>query len=417
MKDDIKLQIFLSKHPLLVEKLRPLKVFILPGYFFVKRIIRINRRLIKRILWLLLGFYLLLLNYSRNIFSRKKLKYSNDVLIITSKDYLPNSNNENGASKDTQSIIEEIGSVVESFKLLQLDKSLGRNFNLLKINSENANLIRDSRIVIVTISGPIFGILLYTKICSKGKLVFRSHNVEVLHRFDWFLASKDLRSKVRNLNRMVAGFFSDCFAILFYDIVLSISEIEIGRFWSKFRLKEKVIYFPFKSPSWVRRNLFQNRPIRKYAAIVGSFSKGTLISKPSKTFIEAGWEMRFFLESVDLDLISYGENSNFDFCKHNFGFVKNLDQLMSQTSVLIMSSDLGWGFKTKIADAIELDQLVIVNRKLASKLGSWRNAIMELEDWADFKKSESLPDLRSQREMLLQSNSHLRKSALLSVLR
>jgi hypothetical protein len=384
-----------SLHMILKKKSTGFLKFLISN--FVKRITRAKRIFLrKRILKKLKGLWVSGQGYFsllKTIVSREPNMNSSiihkdlSVLLIVPSDVNPRLNNYNGGAKDIQSMYEQIRSLGISCDVISVSRRTGHALRLL-LSNQNRVLLYSSKQIILSIPGSSGGILLYLRLLGLPNLIFRSHNAELLHRLDWLKSSRSFGSFIMSLRKLILGSLSDLMVATFATDILSISQSEIRLYWSRLFpwTSRKLHYFPFMSPSHISAILsvgpqsdFEN----SLAMIVGGFKKGTLISRPDKQFIEHGSKVKDFVHANGFSLVSVGEGVSYKFCDTNYGHATEFDMLLRNTSLVIVPSSIGWGFKTKIADAVTLHQSIILPRKQYDRLGEWAKMVTPIDNWKE----------------------------------
>lgn len=316
-----------------------------------------------------------------------------NLAIIVPLDYSNEAQNFNGGAKDIQSMLEQISELGISHEVFRVPrKALHALHSLLR---EQVNIFSASHILL-SIPGSSGLLFLYLRFLGFSNLVFRSHNAEFLHRWEWVKCSKSIVSIFKSFKKMLFGYSSDFIVSIFSTKILSISEKEIEVYWKVFFpwSQKKLNFFPSSSPSHIielsKYSLLQkdkDRP-RPYATIVGGFHSGTAISMADTNFVKNGFEIRKHFQTLGLRLVSVGHNTEFEFCDTNFGYVANLMEVLSDTEVVLIPTVKGWGFKTKIGDAVTLHQSIVVTQPLYDRLGIWRRMVSPLRDWSDISLLE-----------------------------
>jgi hypothetical protein len=216
---------------------------------------------------------------------------------------------------------------------------------------------------------------------------------------------------------MILGFTSDLSVSIFAETILSVSQMEMEKYWKRYFpwSSRKLVYFPGMTPSHIALNkpgLGVSLNSRSFATIVGGFNRGTIISQPDKQFLESGLLLKEYVHSLGLSLVSVGDGVEYNFCDTNFGLTNNYEEILKNTSLVIVPSSTGWGFKTKIADAVTLHQSVIIQGTQYDRLGDWQQMVSPINDWKEIpnlvlKKisfqeyEEFIENLRVQREECL----------------
>ncbi len=314
---------------------------------------------------------------------------SSFLLLVFPDDYKIDSPNFNGGVKDIQSLHEQIDALKLRYEYIRVSRLTSHALYVL-LNSVNRQKVFSASKIIVSIPGSSGGILLFLRFLGLSNVIFRSHNAELLHRLDWLLSSNSLKSSFKAFKKMILGFTSDLSVSLFSEGILSVSQTEIEKYWKRFFpwSFQKLIYFPGMSPSHISSSTpMQGNPFsnRSFATIVGGFQSGTVISQPDSQFLESGSLIKGYVHSLGLSLVSVGDEVEYNFCDTNFGLTDNYEEILKNTSLVIVPSSTGWGFKTKIADAVTLHQSVIIHRAQYDRLGDWRQMVCPINDWREIQ--------------------------------
>ena len=309
------------------------------------------------------------------------------VLLIVPSDADPRLNNYNGGAKDIQSMYEQIKSLHISCDVISVSRRTGHALRTL-LSDQNRATLYSSKHIVISIPGSSGGILLCLRLLGLSNLIFRSHNAELLHRLDWLKSSRSFGSFKLSSKKLLLGSLSDLMVATFATDVLSVSQLEIRVYWNRYFpwVSRKVHYFPGMSPSHISAIFSAKAPSNfrnSQAMIVGGFQKGTLISRPDKQFIEHGWKVKDFVHANGFSLVSVGDGVSYEFCDTNYGHTNEYETLLRDTSLIIVPSSIGWGFKTKIADAVTLHQSIILPRKQYDRLGEWAQMVTPIDNWEE----------------------------------
>ncbi|NQW10197.1 MAG: hypothetical protein HQ481_10005 [Alphaproteobacteria bacterium] len=198
----------------------------------------------------------------------------------------------------------------------------------------------------------------------RAKLLIRSHNAEVLHRIHTHTATLMMEHgsawawlNPRDLFTRGTNIFNhwqyDRNAIDVADHILSISEWETKRYWPYLGPSNKVSTVPYFLP----RDLIYDGPIpdtKPHSCVcLTSASPGPIIYDALRNFVRLvdslddadGWEFPV-TGALDDRYAVKSERCRF------LGHVENPIELMSQASSMALLSPYGYGFKTKVLDAI-----------------------------------------------------------------
>jgi hypothetical protein len=193
-------------------------------------------------------------------------------------------------------------------------------------------------------------------------VAFRAQNPELFHRWDYFLLSRN----VKYLAIAFVGLVSDLQAVRNAKLILTISEYDLGLYFSKLKslARSKVrlynlSYYPTTSPRLITES--QNEKF-----FIGSSTKSTLISSVDVKLKKLICDRKIYAQ--DFKGIGYGLESIAESLQSNLGFVADLDKCLQHAGLVVIPSTKGWGFKTKIADFIHEEKQVVIHRDLAKKI-------------------------------------------------
>lgn len=213
----------------------------------------------------------------------------------------------------------------------------------------------------------------------KAKILARSHNAEVPHRLDTHTAAllMEKGSRLAWLNPREAltrgrNVFDhwryDAGAFKLVDHILSISQWETERYWPKFGPSEKVSTVPYFLP----RDLIYDGALspskEKRCVCLTSASPGPVIYDALRNFVRlvdgiddpGGWD---FTVTGDLDARYSKRSSRCSFV----GRVENPIALMSGATSMALLSKFGYGFKTKILDAVSARSYTLMPQSLMDR--------------------------------------------------
>jgi hypothetical protein len=153
--------------------------------------------------------------------------------------------------------------------------------------------------------------------------------------------------------------------------------------------------------------------------IIGSWAEniGELRIDPELAY--SGKDIQRILSKEGMTLVSLGNGSELDFCKRNFGFVKDqkLMKLYQSLDSIIVPTSWGWGFKTKIADALFNNQRVYVSASLGKRYGTWVPALEVVNNWSQFSWSPDSNRSRKIRSRVMSFQLRARKECLDEIFR
>ena len=202
----------------------------------------------------------------------------------------------------------------------------------------------------------------------KVKLVFRSHNAEFLHRWDWMVVSCGWRKKLGCAKRALEGLINDIRTLHVVDFVIPIVEWDT-RYWRSLGNKKKVVTVPFylgSDKTWgTEENKNRNYAKDNLCVCITAVQQNPLINDAAQNFSHLVNRL-----GMDLPHWSFAITGNTDGMKFlgsrikRLGFVSSLEVTLSQAKAVAILSDYGRGFKTKILDAFKGCAYVLVTPRL-----------------------------------------------------
>ena len=316
----------------------------------------------------------------------------------------PKNNNLNGSTKVNESIVELLKEMKIRYEIECVSKTfLASVYQLIKV-TRNAKRILYCHKVLISIPGSSGYLATFLSVICRKDVIFLSHNAELFHRRDWIRNIKGIRRKILYAFKAVNGFVSDLLVANSNCDVLVLGEREIELYWNRIKLRKfdlkSVHYFPYIPPKRLRFSKSETSRIN--VAIVGTFAPNIGENRGNNSFFISLNPITKILNKVGLDLITIGHGNEYAsrVCKKNYGFVddKAYLALNSKICAILVPSDWGWGFKTKIADAIFANQRVYLPRTLGERYPSWAQALFLIDSWNDFvwvKMSKKERDIRN----------------------
>lgn len=200
-------------------------------------------------------------------------------------------------------------------------------------------------------------------------LIFRSHNAEFLHRWDWMRASRRLREKVRYLRRGLVNGLKDVLTSYYVDRVLAISDHDADRYWRRFAPRNKTMCAPYFIPAEYCEPPESSVEKELRCVALGSTARTPMIDEASTRFlrlvgdladrapdwtfsltgeVDPAWEIPPRVEAV--------------------GLLDSPFEELHRSRVMALLSDRGRGFKTKILDAYFARAYVLMTPKIHRRL-------------------------------------------------
>jgi hypothetical protein len=200
-------------------------------------------------------------------------------------------------------------------------------------------------------------------------IIVRSHNAEFLHRLDYL--------KAEGLSRHIAGRMMvigarsafDFLCGKYSDYVLTITKWEKERYWSRFINKKRVKCSPFFLPQIYEATLPAEQEKKNQCVCLTSSSPNAFLVDAAKKFAAAIHGLKG--SCPDWDFIITGDQAAipvpFKERLKFTGFLESPYQLLAESRAMAIMSDYGYGFKTKILEAIMCKTYTIMPEKLYSR--------------------------------------------------
>jgi hypothetical protein len=245
---------------------------------------------------------------------------------------------------------------------------------------------------IISIPGASGFFLFGLRILGFKNIHFRSHNAEFFHRREWLAKGVGFVEKIRLLENLILGTVSDFLVAFFSSTVLIISKVELEIYWNRlFPLcRKKFIYFPYKPPFHLFKIGTGQTSNQRFVLIVGAFNKKTLVSDADNEFLRNGERIRNFFNLQGLELHSIGSGVFYNFCDVNWGYVEHFDVVMKSAEFVLVPTSKGWGFKTKILDALFNNIGVIMSKKLAIRSEPYFDFYSIVASWSLIEETRLL---------------------------
>ena len=205
-------------------------------------------------------------------------------------------------------------------------------------------------------------------------VLFRGHNAEFYHRLHYALGAvkyTSLGEAIKWLKASLTKYREDSLCAHHADLVLSINAWESANYWPKFTETRKIITAPFYLTDFyldeIRRKKQpkKNRCVCLMSTFIGPF------------LYDALHHFQKFVGSTrnrlpDWDFTATGaipkkwrkRQTHMNYV----GLVRSPLDILSESRAMCILSDLGYGFKTKIIEAIMCGCYVIVPEKLFGRL-------------------------------------------------
>jgi hypothetical protein len=334
-------------------------------------------------------FFLSRMKLYFSIRHKKILPNNNDdyhVLHIVPKSYKLKDLQYHGSTKDIlnrSEFFEDNDINVTRLHVKKRDLEMLNRIRLKGLNKYN--------IIVFDIPGCFPNTLKYLFLQSKhSKIIFRSHNAEFLHRYDYAKAEMSLSRKIKTYKRALGSLIRDFETALFSDEIITIADSDT-RYWNMLRflsIRKKVLCVPYFLPRSLHNSSEPSFTKKNICVAMGSAAPGPLIKDAFKNYSNlikklngecSEWEF-FTTGQIDSSL-------QMDQRIKNYGLLDNPMLALQTARIMIILSDLGRGFKTKILDAITYNCYVALSPKL------YRRMPDELKPYCICVRPTSITDL------------------------
>ncbi len=200
-------------------------------------------------------------------------------------------------------------------------------------------------------------------------LIFRSHNSEFLHRWDWMRSARRLRDKARYFRRAITNGFKDIATSYYADRVISISDHDTDHYWRRFAPREKAMCVPYFIPReyQVPTGCTVEKELR--CVSLGSTARTPMIDEAATNFLRLVEKLGD--EALDWSFSLTGEVDPAASIPGRVEAVGLLDspfEELHRSRAMALLSDRGRGFKTKILDAFYARAYVLMTPRIYRRL-------------------------------------------------
>ena len=211
------------------------------------------------------------------------------------------------------------------------------------------------------------------------RLLVRSHNAEVFHQMQYALLTlrfsssrKDLLQSYRLFKLALSRILLDRRCSKLSHGILSITEWESRNYWRYFVKKAKVFTVPYFLPSEYSTASKNDSSKKNQCVCVMSPFRGRLVFLEDALRNYARCIERMPLNGADWKFFVTGDLSYYNFSLPDnlvsTGFIESPFELMLESTAMALLSDYGFGFKTKILEAIEAQCYTLLTQKLYDRL-------------------------------------------------
>lgn len=206
-------------------------------------------------------------------------------------------------------------------------------------------------------------------------LLTRSENAELLHRRDWIRAMGPSVSAAKLAVRTVLNVVAEIWAAHRSDAILSISEWETRHYWPKLTTSAKTWWLPYYVPDAYLDELQSSDSMKRLDCVCLTSTKSNpLIEDSVRGFQRAVSQSP---EVEEWRFLVTGEASGVATSSRieNTGLLASPGDLLRGSRAVVLLSDLGFGFKTKLLEAIVAGNRVLVTpglfRRVPEVLHPW----------------------------------------------
>jgi hypothetical protein len=218
-------------------------------------------------------------------------------------------------------------------------------------------------------------------------LLTRSENAELLHRRDWIRAMGPSVAAAKLAIRAVLNTVAEIWAARCSDALLSISEWEAEHYWPRLTSRAKIEWLPYYVPDQYLGELGRGDSVKQRDCVcLTSTKQNPLIDDSVRGFERAvaglpansGWR---FLVTGGTTASTQGGRIE------STGMLSSPGELLRTSRAVALLSDYGYGFKTKLLEAVVAENRVLVTpglrRRIPAELDPWTITI-DLRDPSSF---------------------------------
>jgi len=202
------------------------------------------------------------------------------------------------------------------------------------------------------------------------RIISSTHNAEFFHRLDILRAEGLTLQAPRQLNQLIKKTLRDVRCGRLADFVLTVNEWEVEHYWARFVPRSRVRYMPWHLPEAYQRELPSDVPKLEQCVCLLSTIPNAIIADAALRFCDAvrglggdcgDWE---FLMTGDPTRYTVRTPARVRLT----GLLDSPYPLLAQARAMALLSDYGYGFKTKILEAILTRTYVIMTETMFQRL-------------------------------------------------
>jgi hypothetical protein len=204
----------------------------------------------------------------------------------------------------------------------------------------------------------------------QAKVLVRSHNAELLHRLNWAYTQGLSKKGLRYFAQAGKYFLCDLKCGSNADAILSIDEWESKKYWPHLSKKDNVKYLPFYLTKSYENQLVSNNIKHNYCVNFTSSSMNPIIRDSTLNFVDL--IKRIDGKSKDWKFFITGDSKKLNLKLPNHvvatGWLDTPYSILKKAKAITLLSDYGYGFKTKILEAIVSKVYVIMTSGLYNRV-------------------------------------------------
>jgi hypothetical protein len=207
-------------------------------------------------------------------------------------------------------------------------------------------------------------------VAPQAKLLVRSHNAELLHRCHWALANGVRRSSIDFLVQAVRNCRMDRLSGRSCDRILSIDWWETQRYWHRLIPRAKAVWVPFFLPEDYLTELGPKDGKENLCVHFGASLENPLIADATLNFVRL--VDRVAPRLGDWRFVATGACTGRTQCESKSiqwtGLLDKPYNALNRAKAMALLSPYGFGFKTKILEAVMAKAFVILPHALYRRL-------------------------------------------------
>lgn len=289
------------------------------------------------------------------------------ILHIYKKSYQAAKHTYLGSTKDIMSRKEYFKSRnIQVDEILALDKT---KYDKYLKESKNIDWTKYDAVLMEMTFSP--KAIKYIRQKSPGtKIIVRSHNAELLHRIHWSLAEGISKNAIKYLLQAIRYFHADLKFGLHADAVLSIDEWECKNYWSRISKRDNVYHVPFYITDEYEKDLKNTKNKLFNCVNFTSSSMNPIIRDATNNFIKIISKLDGKAEMWKFLITGNLANNKIKIPEQviKTGWLENPYSVLRESRAMALLSNFGFGFKTKILEAIIAKTYILMPTGLLNRM-------------------------------------------------